>query len=403
MTNKLYYLYRAFDELIPIYPLYLIMFEKGGLSVAQISLLLAIWSIPGVVLEIPTGVLADHWSRRNMLFLGQILKAGCYLAWFFADGFWIYALGFVLWGIGGTFKSGSEEALLFDSLKRDNREECFDRVLGRGRLLSGISTVIASLFGGFLGMRFGFSPVLLFSVVSGLAGAATVFCMKEVNLYRDRLIEEKKDSSLRTLLKSMNFLLKRKEILLYSLMTILVFTTAGVLDEYDQLIAKDFGLSYALIGSWTAVRFILIALGGFLAAVLRRGIERGFRLRDRMYQVVLLSCLAAGALLVAGLVRSIGVMALYGLYYLIMAAGDVIQEDYIQQRIEEEGRSTVHSLIALSQNLYGILCYGLFGWLVSGSGLFHGLIWTGVYIVLWTLLLCMFYLKWMSGNRHYSV
>ncbi len=399
MSDLKYYIYRFLDELIPIYPLYLLMFEKGGLSVSQISMLLAIWSIPGVLLEIPTGVLADRWSRRNMLLLGRMLKAGCYLVWIFAGGFGMYAFGFILWGIGGTFKSGSEEALLYDSMKIINRAERFEQVLGRGRFLSGISTVLASVFGGLLGMRYGFTPVLVLSMVSSLCSAGTVLSMKEVNLYKDRLVTENRGREERTLLGALSFIIKKKEILLYCLLSLLVITTAGILDEYDQLIAEGFGLSIAFIGGWTALRFILIAFGGFLAAGLRNGLEKTFHLKDRMFQVAVLCCMAAGALLTAGLVRSIGVMALYGLYYLIMAAGDVIHENYIQERIEEEGRSTVHSLISLSKNLYGILCYGIFGWLVSGSDLFHGLVWTGVYIVLWTLLLCAYYQKWRNKNR----
>ena len=102
----------------------------------------------------------------------------------------------------------------------------------------------------------------------------------------------------------------------------------------------------------------------------------------------------------AGIFKTLGVMILYGLYYLIMAAGDVLHEDYIQRKIEEEGRSTVHSLISLSQNLYGMICYGLFGLLVSGSNLFNGLVYTGVYIVVWTLVLCAFYQKWRVRERY---
>ncbi len=398
MTDLKYYFYRFFDELIPIYPLYLLMFEKGGLTVAQISLLLVIWSVPSVILEIPSGVMADRWSRRNMLLLGQVLKAGCYLTWIFSDCFEIYALGFVLWGIGGAFKSGSEEALLYDSMKLTNREEQFEKVLGRGRFLSGISTVLASLFGGLIGMHYGFPMVLLLSVIAALSAAVIVFSMREVNLYKERIVMEKREGEERTLHGALTFMFKRKEILLYSLLSLLVITTAGILDEYDQLIAEGFGLSIALIGGWTAVRFILIALGGVLASSIRRGIERIFHLKDRMFQVAILCFIAAGALLAAGVVRSIGMMALYGLYYLIMAAGDVIHEDYIQKRIEAEGRSTVHSLVSLSQNLYGILCYGLFGLLVSGSNLFNGLIWTGVYIVIWILILCTIYREWRGTD-----
>ena len=52
----------ALSELVPLYPLYALLFLDTGLSGAQISLLFAIWSITSFVAEIPAGVLADRWS-----------------------------------------------------------------------------------------------------------------------------------------------------------------------------------------------------------------------------------------------------------------------------------------------------------------------------------------------------
>lgn len=399
MNIKKYYIYCFFNELMPIYPLYLLMFEQEGLSVSRISLLLAIWSVPAVFLEIPTGVFADRWSRKYMMCLGEVLKAGCYLVWIISEGFLLYALGFLLWGVGGAFRSGAEEALLYDSLKCGNREEEFERILGKGRLLSGISTIAASVLGGYLGNRYGFLPALALSALSALLAAVAAFSMKEVNYYKKRLLQKKRRKRENTLLGAMTLIIRRREVLLYSLLMLFVITTAGVLDEYDQLIADSFGLSTVWIGGWTAVRFVLIACGAYLASSIRRGIEKIFGIRDRMISITILCMTAAGALLIAGLVRTIAVMSLYGLYYLIMAAGEVLHEDYLQHRIEEEGRATVHSLIALSQNLYGILCYGSFGWLVTRSDLFHGLVWTGGYLLLWTAVLVGLYLNWKTSGK----
>jgi MFS family permease len=386
MNIRKYYFYSFFKELMPIYPLYLLMFEQNGLSLEQISALLAIWSVPAVLLEIPTGILADHWSRRNLIALGSLLKAGGYLLWLFSQGFWLYAAGFLLWGIGGALQSGSEEALLFDSLKSEHQEDTFDKVYGRGRFLSGSSTILASLLGGYLGMRFGFATALSVSILFSLISTVIAASMKEVNLYKERLV--RKD----TLKQSVRFLICRKDILHFALLSLLVITTAGVLDEYDQLIAKDFGLSIVFIGGWTAIRFLLMSIGGVLAYRIRRRLEKLLHSTDRMLPIVVLCLVAAALLMTAGILRSLLFMVMYGLYYCIMAAADVIQEDYLQQKIETEGRSTVHSLIALSTNLYGMLCYGMFGLVVSHSELFTGITSVGGYIIVWTMLIGASYL-----------
>ncbi len=396
MNINKYYWYCFFKELMPIYPIYLLMFEQKGLSLVQISALLAIWTVPGILLEIPTGILADHWSRKNLILLGSLLKAGCYLLWLFSQGFGFYAAGFLLWGMGGALGSGSEEALLFDSLKSERREDSFDRIYGKGRFLSGISTIFASLLGGYIGMKFGFGIALSISILFALISAVIVASMREINLYKENV--ERKD----TLNQSVRFLLGKKDILLFALISLLVITTAGVLDEYDQLIAKEFGLSIALIGGWTAVRFLLTSLGGILAYRIRKRIEKLLHSQDRMVPIIILCIAAAGLLMTAGIFRLLIFMVLYGLYYFVMAAADVIQEDYLQQRIEAEGRSTVHSITSLFMNLYGMVCFGLFGFVVSNSELFTGLTFAGAYIIVWTVIIGASYLIYRKRSLRFT-
>lgn len=394
MNIKKYYLYNIFKDLMPIYPLYLLMFQSRGLSVIQISFLLVIWSVSGVILEIPTGILADRWSRKNMIFLGELFKALCFMIWFFADGFMLYAVGFAFWGVGCTFQSGAEEALLFDSLKTCKAEERFDIILGKGHFLSGISNILAALSGGFIGAYFGFQSALFLSVLSGLIAIGIVLSLKEVNLYKEHLQKPDTDSEKDTLKNAIFFLAKSKEVLLLSLLGVFVITTAGVLDEYDQLIAKEYGLTIKLIGIWTAIRFIMISLGSYIARGLRIVVEKLFQLKYSMYSIGFLCVIAAIFLMISGSVRQIGIMGLYGLYYLIMSAGEILQEDYIQQKIYMEGRATIHSLMSLSKNLYGILFYTLFGVLISHAGLFMGLVYVGVYIVMWTLVILLINKYW---------
>ena len=66
----------ALSELVPYYPLYALLFLDTGLSEAQISVLFALWSITAFVAEVPTGALADRWSRRGVAGPGRLPAGG---------------------------------------------------------------------------------------------------------------------------------------------------------------------------------------------------------------------------------------------------------------------------------------------------------------------------------------
>ncbi|MCA9386230.1 MFS transporter, partial [Candidatus Dojkabacteria bacterium] len=73
--------YTFFSELILIYPVYALLFTESGISPSQIALLLIIWSATSFLLEVPTGFIADHFSRKNILLVSVVFKLIGYLIW----------------------------------------------------------------------------------------------------------------------------------------------------------------------------------------------------------------------------------------------------------------------------------------------------------------------------------
>ncbi|NLT15230.1 MAG: MFS transporter, partial [Clostridiales bacterium] len=125
-----YNIHLFFREFVLLYPVYMLLFESKGLSDLDVSLLLIIWSVSVFILEVPSGIMADRWSRKNMIVLGTAFKVGGFVIWMFAGSFFAFALGFVFWGIQEAFCSGSTEALLFDTLKENGREDDYEKYAG---------------------------------------------------------------------------------------------------------------------------------------------------------------------------------------------------------------------------------------------------------------------------------
>ena len=93
-------------------------------------MLFALWSITAFVAEVPTGALADRWSRRGSLILAGCLQAAAFAVWTGAPGFGAFAVGFVVWGIGGALMSGASEALVYDGLAAVAAPTVYVRVHG---------------------------------------------------------------------------------------------------------------------------------------------------------------------------------------------------------------------------------------------------------------------------------
>ena len=118
-------------DFIPLYPLYALPFADAGLSDARISTLLLLWTAVGILAEVPAGALADRFSRRGALAVGSLFQAAAYALWTAAPGYPAFATGFVLWGLGGVFRSGALEALLYDGLASVGGEDYYPRLSSR--------------------------------------------------------------------------------------------------------------------------------------------------------------------------------------------------------------------------------------------------------------------------------
>jgi MFS family permease len=98
-----------------IYPLYSIMFsDRSNISAAGVGALLAVWQITQILSEVPTGIIADKFSKKYSIMAGRLLKSLCFVFWFFTPNFAGYMAGFIIWGIGEAFISGATQAYLYE-------------------------------------------------------------------------------------------------------------------------------------------------------------------------------------------------------------------------------------------------------------------------------------------------
>lgn len=121
-----------------------------GLSLAQIGLVEGIYHATSILFEIPSGALADLLGRKRCMILSRICIAISCMIMLFAKGFWFFALSFVIQALGNNLNSGSEEALIYDSMKYTGQEDQYINVYGKINFIIEVSQGIATVAGGIL-------------------------------------------------------------------------------------------------------------------------------------------------------------------------------------------------------------------------------------------------------------
>jgi len=107
-------------------------------------------------MEIPSGYLADVIGRKKTLLLGSLLATSGFIFYTIFNSFEGFLIAEIIMGIGASFISGSDSALLYDSLMVEKRENEYLKHEGIITSLGNFSETIASLIGGSIAILVGF-------------------------------------------------------------------------------------------------------------------------------------------------------------------------------------------------------------------------------------------------------
>ena len=239
--------YRFFDTFVLIFPFYTVMFTEHGMSPAQIGVALAAWSLTGVVLEIPTGALADRLSRRWLLFAAQVFRGAGFLLWALVPNFWGYLGGFVLWGVKSALVSGTFEALLFDELKAAGRAQDYARAMGRAQTGRFAGLMAAALIAAPLA-GLGNYVLTLISSASSLVGAASALLLPRAP---KSAVTERRDY-LGMMRRGLSEAVQRPGVLPILLFIAAMQSLLAACEDYWQIFARDVGLSRPQIALFVA-------------------------------------------------------------------------------------------------------------------------------------------------------
>ncbi|KAA0024689.1 MFS transporter [Antrihabitans cavernicola] len=349
-------------DLIPLYALYTLLFADHGLSTAQISSLLVIWSVTGFVFEVPSGAWADTVSRRGLLILGSVLLAAGFAVWTVFPSYAGFATGFVLWGISGALQSGTYEALLYDELQARDATTSYASLMGYANSAAETCNLLATVAAAPLFALGGYPLVGWVSV--GVAVGHGALALSLPSAPKAMSVVEESDvgppSGYVAMLRAgLGEVLRVRTVRFGVLLVALLFGFTAF-DEYFALLANEAGVATATVPLLIGLTVIGQVIGTALAG-------RTAKMRSSTMAIALI---AAGVLLTIGsLIGGRGLLgvigfASIGVGYGIVNNAVIVAEARVQDAIAGPARATVTSASGL---LSEVVALAIFGAVALGS------------------------------------
>lgn len=119
----------------------------AGLTPVQLILVGTALEISAFLFEVPTGVIADVYSRRLSIIIGYILMGIGFLVEGLFPAFLPILLAQVIWGLGYTFTSGATQAWISDEIGEEEANKLFIRATQIGLFASLIGMGLAAIIG----------------------------------------------------------------------------------------------------------------------------------------------------------------------------------------------------------------------------------------------------------------
>lgn len=378
-TIQLYFIKIAkwFNLIMPIVVLF---YQENGMSMSQIFILKSVYSVAMVATELPSGYLADVWGCRKTILWGAILGAIGMLIYSFSADFYSFIFAEIVLGIGFSFISGADSAILYDSLKADNREEEYIKYEGRITSAGNFAEALAGVAGGLLATISFRTPYYFQFMVASIAIPAALMLKEPQHvLERSRL----KMSEIISIIK-----ITYQQVEMRSAIMISSFTGAATLTYawFVQPYFQEAGVPVSVFGIlWT-----LLNLSAGVFSMFAYRIERILGNKKTLLLIVIF--ISLGFILTSLEISLAGIAILFG-FYMIRGIATPVLKDQINQYTDSKVRATILSVRNLEIRIIFAAIGPVLGYLTDTFSLSTALIVSGIIYFIAALLSIIPFLK----------
>ena len=349
---------------ILIMPVIVPYLERYGLEMGDVFRLQAIFAITVVVLEVPSGYLADLIGRRRCLVIAGFLHGIAFTQLAFASDFQGFAIFEIVAAFAVCLYSGSDVALLYDSLERLGDLPGRRRALGQRLLWMQGGETAASLLGGAIAI----ASIYNVAVVNAVTGWLPFFlALSIIEVEAPSIGERKHLENIKLIWRD---IFQGSRILRLVMLNLIAWGLSTLLAVWAfQGFWDESGVPLAAFGFLWASYNLTVAIVGRVA----------HRIEDRIGAAACVRWI--GALPVIGFLGmatcvfvghgpvTTAVGILFGLCFQVgRGLNQVVIKDALNTRVRKELRATANSISSLGVRLAFAVLGPALGWMIDANG-----------------------------------
>lgn len=328
---------------------------------------LPFWLV-SAALQAPMGALADHVGKRKVLIASAFCWTVVILGFGFTTNYWMLFADYLLWGLAIALRSGTDSALLFDTLKQAGREDEYQKIAGRGfavRLSAGVAGLV---LGGQIANQIGLAATVQLSCLATFVAAGIAWFFIEPTVQRES------EHYLVNLKAGLTYAWKHAEVRYTILIGSVILTGTFGPVVLMQPFLLDHNVATGLYGIVQAP----IRMVSLVAALLAFWVSR----RTQTGRLFLAACVVITACYVGLAAWSATIaFAFFALPALVSGLTDPVVGAHLNARIPSDRRATVLSVMPLLFALQVAFFEPALGFFADGVSLRSAFIFAAGYFV----------------------
>jgi MFS family permease len=312
-----------------------------GFDAASIGVMAAAYAALVPIIEIPSGILADRWSRRGVLVISAVALALTSLIGGLSYNVPAYIGCALVLAVYFAMYTGTMDAVVYDTvLEEIGASDSFEQQIGRVRAIESAALVAGALAGGVVAELT--SPRLTYFLTVPFAAAAVVVLFRFVE---PQLHQQEESSPLRTQVAlTYGAIVRTPRLAPIILLALLASVLLGAIFEFGPLWLIAHDAADGLYGPYWAALMATLGLGGLLAG--RIPLHRPVVL----VLVVTTMVLASLALTLENLPVAIGAQVVLTLLLLVASIRAT-------QLMHDAVPSTIRTGVASGVSAFGWMCF----------------------------------------------